>query len=170
MEDRERSIITQVAFKGAIDLAVKEDLDLADTDGQARFEQQFSYLTESLFGAIETAHNQGNAEIIQANFPGTVAVPHPSQQQPFPPQQPPAGGWGGSPQAMAQGGFNGAVQMGLTVKGSQFGPLPDWLYEMAAAKGVTEVYDNRDRVAGSKRPWFKATTGGDNAPAFWPPR
>ena len=56
------------------------------------------------------------------------------------------------------------------MKGTQYGPLPDWLYEQAAQKGVTEVWDNRQQAQGNKRPWFRATTGGDNAPAFWPPR
>jgi hypothetical protein len=59
---------------------------------------------------------------------------------------------------------------GVTVKGNQFGELPDWLVLDAFQAGVTEVYDNRDQVAGTKRPWFKATTGGKDAKAFWPPR
>jgi hypothetical protein len=59
---------------------------------------------------------------------------------------------------------------GVTVKGNQFGDLPDWLVLDAFQAGVTEVYDNRDQVAGTKRPWFKATTGGKDAKAFWPPK
>jgi hypothetical protein len=59
---------------------------------------------------------------------------------------------------------------GVTVRGNQFGELPDWLVLEAVQAGVTEVYDNRDQVAGTKRPWFKATTGGKDAKAFWPPR
>jgi hypothetical protein len=59
---------------------------------------------------------------------------------------------------------------GVTVKGNQFGELPDWLVLEAFQAGITEVYDNRDQVAGTKRPWFKATTGGKDAKAFWPPR
>ena len=59
---------------------------------------------------------------------------------------------------------------GVTVKGKQHGPLPDWLALEAFQAGVTEVYDNRDQVAGTKRPWFKATEGGKDAKAFWPPR
>ena len=59
---------------------------------------------------------------------------------------------------------------GVTVKGNQFGELPDWLVLDAFQAGITEVYDNRDQVAGTKRPWFKATTGGKDAKAFWPPR
>jgi hypothetical protein len=60
--------------------------------------------------------------------------------------------------------------VGVKVRGNQFGPLPDWLIAEAKAAGIAEVYDNRDQVAGTKRPWFKATEGGKDAKAFWPPR
>ena len=56
---------------------------------------------------------------------------------------------------------------GVTVKGNQFGPLPDWLALEAFQAGVTMVWDNRDKVAGTKRPWFKDVNGDK---AFWPPR
>ena len=55
----------------------------------------------------------------------------------------------------------------VTVKGNQFGPLPDWLALEAFQAGVTQVWDNRDKVAGTKRPWFKDVNGDK---AFWPPR
>jgi hypothetical protein len=48
--------------------------------------------------------------------------------------------------------------------------LPDWFVIDAFNAGVSEVYDNRADVAGTKRPWFKATTGGKDAKAFWPPK
>ena len=56
---------------------------------------------------------------------------------------------------------------GVTVKGNQFGDLPDWLILEASQAGVTQVWDNRDKVAGTKRPWFKDVNGDK---AFWPPR
>lgn len=59
---------------------------------------------------------------------------------------------------------------GVTIRGAQHGPIPDWLVLDAFQAGVSEVYDNRDQVAGTKRPWFKATTGGKDAKAFWPPK
>ena len=59
---------------------------------------------------------------------------------------------------------------GVTVRGAQWGDIPDWLVLDAFQAGVLEVYDNRDQVAGTKRPWFKATTGGKDAKAFWPPK
>ena len=60
--------------------------------------------------------------------------------------------------------------LNVAVKGKQHGPLPDWFLQEAFAAGVKEVYDNRAEAAGTKRPWFKATTGGKDAKAFWPPR
>ena len=60
---------------------------------------------------------------------------------------------------------------GVSVKGTQHGPIPDWLVLEAFQAGVSEVYDNRDQVLDNpKRPWFKATTGGKDAKAFWAPR
>ncbi len=55
----------------------------------------------------------------------------------------------------------------VTIKGNQFGAIPDWLVLEAAQAGVTVVWDNRDKVAGTKRPWFKDVNGDK---AFWPPR
>jgi hypothetical protein len=60
---------------------------------------------------------------------------------------------------------------GVKVRGTQHGPLPDWLVLEAFQAGVTEVYDNRaDVLDNPKRPWFKATTGGKDAKAFWAPK
>jgi hypothetical protein len=61
----------------------------------------------------------------------------------------------------------------VRVKGTQHGELPSWLIEACAKDGVTEVYDNRADLsdpAKAKRPHFKATTGGTDAKAYWPPR
>jgi len=55
----------------------------------------------------------------------------------------------------------------VTVKGNQHGELPSWLYVEAEKAGVTMVWDNRDKVAGTKRPWFKDVNGDK---AFWPPK
>lgn len=158
MDDKDRSIATQVAFKGAVDNGVSLGVNLGSPEGQSWFEETFSYLTESLMQAIAT---HAAVEGVVKAFPGTQVVPQQGYAQ---------------PNAQAVGYQQGFQQMPtpavlpLKVKGNQFGPLPDWLHGAAAEKGVTEVYDNRDRAMGTKRPWFKATTGGDNAPAFWPPR
>ena len=169
MEFRDVSIMTQVAFKEASTHC--NDVDLTDDDGQSQFELVFSFLQSSLLNAVESATSEQMAEVIKAEFPGTTA------------SSPAAVSWQGGEQVYPQPQTTGYVpiqqttgypgqqtQGNLAVKGNQFGPLPDWLFEAAAAKGVTEVYDNRDRATGTKRPWFKSTSGGDGAPAFWPPR
>lgn len=56
----------------------------------------------------------------------------------------------------------------VRIKGKQHGPIPEWLNEQCAMKGVTEVWDNRDGLgANPKRPWFKSTSTND---AFWEPK
>lgn len=153
MDFRDTSIATQVTFKGAIDLC--RDLDLTTQEGQAEFVTVFSFLTDALFEAIQAQLDpaQQAADVIKGNFPGTQVVQSndPTQYAP-PPQYPP------NPQYQ------------LTIKGTPHGPIPDWLYEQAAAKGVTEVWDNRDRAQGTRKPHFRSTSGGEDAPAFWPPR
>lgn len=63
----------------------------------------------------------------------------------------------------------------LTVKYEWDGaPVPEWLFEAAAEKGVTEVYDNRGKLKvnggtwSDRSPHFKST-GSDETP-FWPPK
>lgn len=56
----------------------------------------------------------------------------------------------------------------VRIKGKQHGPIPQWLVDECAKKGVTEVWDNRDGLAANpKRPWFKSTSSND---AFWEPK
>lgn len=56
----------------------------------------------------------------------------------------------------------------VRIKGKQHGPIPQWLNDACAIKGVTEVWDNRDGLsANPKRPWFKSTSTND---AFWEPK
>ena len=57
---------------------------------------------------------------------------------------------------------------GVTIKGNQWGPIPDWLILEAAQAGVNQVWDNRDQLAANpKRPWFKDANGDK---AFWAPK
>jgi len=142
-----------VAFKGAVDLC--HDIDLTTAEGKSEFELVFSFLQDSLRQAITVAMGPDDraAEVIRGAFPGTTTESNGSSTNyATPPSTTP-------PNAQ------------LTVKGQQFGPLPDWLYEQAAARGVTEVWDNRDRARTKpKYPWFKSTSGGEDAVPFWPPR
>lgn len=78
-----------------------------------------------------------------------------------------AGGGGSSNTSNSSGGP-------VRVKGDQHGDLPDWLVEAAERAGVTEVWDNRNEVAGTRKPHFKQVLpkGSDptKAVAFWPPK
>lgn len=65
-----------------------------------------------------------------------------------------------APSAMAEAN-------GISIKGNQFGDIPDWLVLEAAQAGVIQVWDNRDKVAGTRRPWFKDVNGDK---VFWPPK
>lgn len=91
------------------------------------------------------------ANVVHAEFPGTTEVPAETPAVAIPQQAVP----------------------GLTVLNEQHGPLPEWIFVKAAEAGVTEVYDNRDRLASSpKSPWFRSSkkflnAKGDQIP-FWP--
>jgi hypothetical protein len=187
VDTRDTSILTQVAFKEAGEQSRAIGLNLLDPNGQAQFEQVFSYLTESLFLGVRTQLDAEGAnkagELVRANFPGTIQVapgaggynaPQAQTGGWQPQDQSGAGGYGG-PQAQSFPQANGGGAVGphnyqITVKdGKQFGPLPEWLYPLAAADNVHEVYDNRDQPPGSRRPLFKSTSGGRDAPAYWAP-
>jgi hypothetical protein len=63
----------------------------------------------------------------------------------------------------------GSIESSVRVKGTQQGPLPQWLLDACARDGVTEIYDNRgDLAANPRRPWFKAVN--DKEKAYWPPK
>ena len=154
MEDRDHAIQVQVAFKEASRMAASMGLNLTDPNHQAVFEEMFSYLSESLFKGI------GVSNVVQA-FPGTTVVQQPYQQPQAQWQQPQNQGYGGQ---QAYG------PPPPRVKGQSNGAFPDWALQAFAEKGVTEVYDNRHMLPNKPRlPWFKSTTGGNEAPAFWPP-
>ena len=156
---KDESIITQVAAKIAAELAtsVKPDtIELATADWAVAF--------EIVRDGIMTAHGAPAAtqpaiapnhipdvavQQIQEVFPTAEATPAPAVQAP--------------------------TNMSVQVKGTQHGPLPEWLIQDAARKGVTAVWDNRDGLAvNPKRPWFKSADGTKDAKgqdvAFWPPR
>lgn len=142
---KDQSIITQVAAKIAADLTPKtEDVNknLAD------FLVAFEVTTEALL----KAHGM-NAITTEAQFTEAVTQVFGQVTEQTAPAPAPA---------PASGGFS------VRIKGTQHGPIPDWLASACRAKGVTEVWDNRDRLADNpKRPWFKSTTSED---AFWAPR
>jgi len=73
--------------------------------------------------------------------------------------------------ASADAASNGTIK----VLGQQHGPLPEWFITAATHAGVTRVFDNRDRIAGTNKPHFVTPkdaekNGEPNDKAFWPPR
>lgn len=137
--NKDQSIITQVAAKIAAELTPRtEDVNRNVADWAVAF----TAVTDALMDAHKT---EGGV----AEMPTMEAI-----QQVFPTA------------TVMQTNMGGG--MSIRVKGKQHGPLPEWLASACAAKGVTEVWDNRDRLAENpKRPWFKSTTSND---AFWAPR
>lgn len=145
---KDESIITQVAAKIAADLVP----DAGDINQNIA---EWAIAFDAVLDAIKTAHNAAPAQAVAGAFPGATVTSAPA---PAPVQQTQA-----------------PTNMTVTVRGTQHGPLPDWLLSQCAAHGVTAVFDNRDGLAvNPKRPWFKAADGtknkrGDDM-AFWPPR
>lgn len=151
---KDQSIVTQVAAKIASELT-----GITQTDGNLESIQD-AYLSHFDFvrTALVDAHDFDSA-------PATIPAYEPKQ-------------------AVKQANINNTVETfgasyesagsGLTIKGTQHGPIPAWLVEACAKAGVTQVYDNRDTANdANRRPLFKAVDGPLNAKgqqmAFWPP-
>ena len=151
---KDESIITQVAAKIAADL-IPSDGTLDERVGN--WAAAFTTVLDALMDAHNPAQvvSSGPAPAAQAD-PAFLTEPAAQVNAVFPNSQP-------------------VTNMTVQVKGTQHGPLPDWLVSQCAAAGVTQVWDNRDGLAQNpKRPWFKAADGtknnrGDDM-AFWPPR
>lgn len=146
LTERDVSILTQVAFKAAIENTPGDLLTQEVTDA---FELKVVYLTDMLVAAVEVAVGKHASSI--------AAAPAPAYSGPNP----------GTP---APSGEFASVRVIATKEGGQQGPLPEWFIKAAAAKGVTEVFDNRHRlVENPKLPWFKSTKEQGELP-FWPPK
>jgi len=153
-----RSIVSQVAFKGAVEAATAGGVYSEEV-----FFQAFPVFKEVLMTEVVAQQEAYFAEATKAKADRIADGTYKSAPAGFD-----AAASLGAELGAAPAASGGAV----TVKGTQHGPLPEWLGPMAAAKGVSEVWDNRvDRdgksVVGTKRPHFKSTSG--DVP-FWPPR
>jgi hypothetical protein len=142
MQDKDRSIVIQVAAKIAAELTPRTDNTETLLGNYAvLFDGVKGILVDEIFGdqPVATTTQQNNdavVERIMEAFPNSTMV--------------------------QDAGFS------IRIKGTQHGPLPEWLPAACKAKGVTEVWDNRDKLSQNpKRPWFKSTTSDD---AFWAPR
>ena len=148
--DKDRAIITQVCAKIASELTDKT----TDVDTRlGEFATLFSSINEIMMDTIYGGTT--NSQAVQQN---TAVISMLKQELGAEEVQAPA------KQFSSSSSSTGTV----TVKGTQHGPLPDWLIKACKRDGVTVVYDNRDGLAENpKRPSFRAV---DAEKAYWPPR
>lgn len=141
---RDIAIYTQVAFKAAADRF--QSKDLTNPEFQADFENDLVFLTDTLINMIEVAAAKHATEAAPVAVKKAPEYNGPRYDQNIGPSTEKV-------DAMIND-FN------LRVKGAQHGPIPPWAIKKAAELGVTEVWDNRDRLAENPRlPWFKSTAG-----------
>jgi hypothetical protein len=148
--DKDRAIITQVSAKIAADLTNKT----TDVDTRlGEFATLFSSINEIMMDTIYGGTT--NSQAVQQN---TAVISMLKQELGAEEVQAPAKSFSSSSSSTGT----------VTVKGTQHGPLPDWLIKACKRDGVTVVYDNRDGLAENpKRPSFRAV---DAEKAYWPPR
>lgn len=148
------SILTQVAFKGAVELSAATPGIFLTDEGLADFDATLAALTERLFDADEAA----SATYTQA-APAQPARSNPSSQSnTYDPTQGLADELGAT--------------LHIEVIGTQNGPFPAWFLADAAKKGTKKVWDNRAELTEHpSRPWFKDADNKDNKTnGFWPPK
>ena len=107
--------------------------------------------------------------LANAGMAGTDVNKRPSREEMAKVQRQSAGrGYLPAQAPLAKTSSTMAEANGVTIKGDQWGPIPDWLVLEAAQAGVTQVWDNRNGLAANpKRPWFKDANGDK---AFWAPK
>lgn len=153
-----RSILTQVAFKAAVDAAC-----VGGSYNEAAFLVNF----EMMQAVLKAKVIEENEEFfIEATARKAERIADGTYQQAAPDN---------NVADVFADEFGATPVGGVEVAGKQHGPLPAWLAPAAAAKGVTKVWDNRiakdgsdiTQKVGKTPPWFKSTEG--DIP-FWPPR
>lgn len=155
---KEESIVTQVAAKIAAEITTALNTGGNIEAALLDFDLAFGHVREALF----KAHGDTMTAVFTEAFPNSVEVAHVPAMQPSAPQS----------QQYTQSPLVTAPT-GLKVAGTQHGPLPDWILAATKRAGVTEIWDNRDKAIGTKRPWFKQAgtiAAGQEAVAFWAPR
>lgn len=147
---KDQSIIMQVCAKIASELTPKGD----DVNTNiVRFQDAYEAVCEIILTS------QGMTNQPTPAFQPVVQQSHNPAPQPAE---------SASDEATFMHAFPSATGFTVRIKGKQHGPIPEWLNEQCAMKGVTEVWDNRDGLASNpKRPWFKSTSTND---AFWEPK
>lgn len=145
LTQKDASILTQVAFKAAVETSG----DVLETGNDTLFQSRFDYYLESLKTKVE-------AEMSSVAPPAAVPAPQ--------------GGYDAAAALQQQmGAAPLSIEIVETTEGGQQGPLPEWFIQAAAEQGVTKVFDNRHRLASNpKTPWFKSAD--DRKIPFWPPK
>ena len=149
MDKTSISILTQVAFKGAIEVCKD---NIGNDAGNLAFIETLTFLTDALMQEVSERTGEATSRPAQASAPAPQA------------------------QAAVQEVFGQVEQVNTNVEiiptkdGAPFGDMPAWLISAAQAKGVTKVFDNRNRLSSNpKMPWFKAPKD-QGEHAFWPPK
>lgn len=168
---RDASILVQVALKAATELASARIRQLPQLDGpnggvDDTFVTDFATITELLFEKV-AAKSEGLPDEAQRNYGGgnrgggrPAAAPAQNVANAFPGSTDVSGTAAAGPVQVVD------EQTGQPVEPS--GPLPEWLFAQAAAKGVANVIDFRWKLAQQpKFPWFKSA---DKKVSFWPPK
>jgi hypothetical protein len=149
MDNRDISILTQVAFKGAIEVCRD---NIGNDAGNLAFIETLTFLTDALMQ--EVGERTGSAMAKPAPAPAPAPQAQQAVQEVF-----------GQVEQV-----NTNVEIIPTKDGAPFGDMPAWLISAAQAKGVTKVFDNRNRLSSNpKLPWFKAPKD-QGEHAFWPPK
>lgn len=150
MENRDISILTQVAFKGAIEVCRD---NIGNDAGNLAFIETLTFLTDALLSEVN--QRTGSSAPMSHAVAPTPAQAQSAVEDVF-----------GNTEMLS----TGSVEIIRTKDGAPFGDIPAWLISAAQAKGVTKVFDNRNRLAQSpKLPWFKAPKD-QGEHAFWPPK
>jgi len=149
--NKDESIITQVAAKIAADLVSPATVNIDQRVGE--WAVAFDTVLGSMFGVINGAEAPAVTAPAQ---PAPTALPAhlPDIQQAV---------------AQVEQVFPNTTAITVQIKGKAHGDVPSWLVSAAAAKGVSTVWDERDKLSSNpKRPWFRSTE--DKDVCFWPPR
>lgn len=161
LSEKDRSILTQVAFKAAVENGTARGANLSNPEHQTSFALAYTFLKDFLFAEV-----QGDTPQPEPQYAPQTAAPAPAASNDY-----------GAAQEAVEKAFPGTTEApngGLTVL-NQTGPIPHWLFEACANDGTTEVHDNRDKATKENRqPWFRDTSGRKNAKgrdyAYWQPK
>jgi hypothetical protein len=147
MISKDESIVTQVAAKIASELTAITETDQSEEAIQSAYLSHFDFVREALLSAHKGESTGSTPEAQAEQAVRRAFGPEVSEE----------------------------TSGGITIKGTQHGPIPAWLTNACRKAGVTSVWDNRDTATvENRRPFFKSADGKTNDKgqpiAFWPPK